>query len=404
VALRGVLLDSGDVLMGPRGGRWWPRPGFVETLAAERPDADLSGFDAAHDVALAWYFGVRPGPMDAAEGLALERRYFRRILQGMDIEPTEDLLDALFRGDGLPLVEFSADARPLLEQLRARDLRLALVSDATPALRDFYAEAGLDGFFETMVISAELGCAKPDPRMYTTAIEALGLDPAELIFLDNDVSNVQGAIAAGIEGVVLDVHGSGADAGDLPVVGSLPDFLALVDERLAGVWVDRRVAVRRSPIEGDGLFASAAIAEGTVVIRLGGRLVTSAALAELIDAATTYVDTITVDEDAHLVLPPGTAAHFGNHSCDPDLWLVGPYELATRRPIAVGDEITLDYATVSGADGFAMDCHCGSARCRGRITSDDWRRPDLRRRYEGHWAPALQRRIDGDQSREGRTS
>ena len=233
MALRGVLLDSGDVLMGPRGGRWWPRPGFVETLAAERPDADLTTFEAAHDPALAWYFGVRRGPMDAADSLALERRYFRKILEGMDVEPTDDLLDALFRGDGLPLVEFSADARPLLEQLRARDLPLALVSDATPALRDFYAEAGLDGFFEAMVISEELGCAKPDPRMYLSAVDALGLDPAELLFLDNDADNVRGAVAVGVEGVVLDVHGSGAEAGDLPVVGSLPDFLGRVDERLA---------------------------------------------------------------------------------------------------------------------------------------------------------------------------
>ena len=395
--------------MGPRGGRWWPRPGFVESVAAEVPGADLSGFEAAHDVALAWYFGAKRGPMDAADSLDLERRYFRRILDGLDIEPTEDLLDALFRGDGRPLVEFSADARPLLEGLRTRGLRLALVSDATPALRDLYAEAGLDSFFEAMVISEELGCTKPDPRMYLTAVDALGLDPAELLFLDNDVGNVRGAVAVGIEGVVLDVHGSGAEAGDLPVVGSLPGFLALVDGRRPGppadVWVDGRLTVRRSPIEGDGLFASEAIAGGTVVLRLGGRLVTSAALAQLIDdPGAPYVDTITVDDDAHLVLPPGTTAHFGNHSCDPNLWPVGPYELATRRPVAAGDEITLDYAMVSGAEGFTMDCRCGSASCRGRITSDDWRRPDLRRRYEGHWTPALRRRIDSDQSREGRTS
>jgi HAD superfamily hydrolase (TIGR01509 family) len=234
MTLRGVLLDSGDVLMGPRGGRWWPRPGFLETLAVERPDADLSGFEAAHEPALAWYFGVRRGPMDEARSLALERRYFGKILEGMDIEATDDLLDALFRGDGLPLIEFSPDARPLLEQLRARDLRLALVSDATPALRVFYREAGLDNFFQTMVISEELGCAKPDPRMYLTAADALGLQPAELIFLDNDADNVRGAIAIGVEGVVLDVHGSGSEAEDLPVVASLPDFVALVDVRLAG--------------------------------------------------------------------------------------------------------------------------------------------------------------------------
>lgn len=165
------------------------------------------------------------------------------------------------------------------------------------------------------------------------------------------------------------------------------------------VWIDDRLVVQESPIEGQGLFFATGVTENTIVIRLGGRLVSSAELDSLFraadaDPAAPYVDTITVAEDAHLVLPPGTPTHFGNHSCDPTLWHVGPYELATRREVAAGEEATIDYATHSGADDFVMACHCGSAACRGRITSDDWRRPDLQDRYRGHWVPALQRRID----------
>ncbi len=159
------------------------------------------------------------------------------------------------------------------------------------------------------------------------------------------------------------------------------------------VWADERVAVGPSRIDERGLFARESIAAGTVVLRLGGRVVTSNELARLI-AAGPYVDSITIDEDAHLVLPPATIAHFGNHSCDPNLWHVGPYVLATRRDVRSGEELTLDYATSSGAEGFAMDCHCGSERCRGRVTSEDWRLPELQARYAGHWARALQRRID----------
>ena len=167
----------------------------------------------------------------------------------------------------------------------------------------------------------------------------------------------------------------------------------------ADVWTDDRVAVGRSTIEGRGLFATADIEEGTVVLRVGGRLVTSAQLVQLIadadgDPDAPYVDTLTIYEDAHLVLPPGTIAHFGNHSCDPTLWSLGDYELATRRVVRAGEELTLDYGTISGADGFTMECRCGSARCRGRVTSEDWRSPDLQERYEGHWTPALQQRID----------
>jgi len=165
------------------------------------------------------------------------------------------------------------------------------------------------------------------------------------------------------------------------------------------VWADDRIVVDRSAIEGQGLIAGHDIGYGTVVLRLGGRLVTGAELGQLIaaadrDAEAPYVDTVTIYEDAELVLPPATIVHFGNHSCDPNLWHVGSYELATRRAVRAGEELTLDYGTNSGAHGFAMECRCGSGLCRGRVTSEDWRLPELRARYNDHWTPALQQRVD----------
>lgn len=166
----------------------------------------------------------------------------------------------------------------------------------------------------------------------------------------------------------------------------------------ATVWLHPHVNIRQSSIEGNGLFATTDLAEGVLVIRLGGRLVTTRELAELFgtaasDPAKPYIDTITVHEDTHLVLPLGSPVHFGNHSCDPNVWHVGPYELATRRPIAGGEELTMDYGTNSGISSFAMVCRCGSSLCRGTITGGDWRRADLRERYGRHWVPALLDRI-----------
>lgn len=163
------------------------------------------------------------------------------------------------------------------------------------------------------------------------------------------------------------------------------------EEPPAAVWVDGRVEVRPSSVEGNGLFATAELVAGTVVVRLVGRLVSTAELTELLQAANApgepYVDTITVDEDVHLVLPTGTTAHYGNHSCEPNLWPVGSYAIAARHDVRAGDELTLDYATTSGAPGFAMACRCGSSLCRGEVTGDDWRRPELQAGYGDHWAP-----------------
>ncbi|HWF17152.1 MAG TPA: SET domain-containing protein-lysine N-methyltransferase [Acidimicrobiales bacterium] len=158
-------------------------------------------------------------------------------------------------------------------------------------------------------------------------------------------------------------------------------------------WVHKDVIVDASPIAGQGLFAHAALDTGTVVIRLGGRVVTTSELEQLLRDSERYVDTITVFIDTHLVLAPVTSVHYGNHSCDPSLWHVGPYEIATRRPLKAGEELTIDYATHSGAPGFSMDCSCGTSECRGVVTSEDWRHPELQTRYAGHWVPALAARI-----------
>ncbi len=169
------------------------------------------------------------------------------------------------------------------------------------------------------------------------------------------------------------------------------------------VWAHPALVVRPSRIAGDGLFATTDLPEGELVLRLGGRLVSTAELDALIaeadqSADRPYVDSITVSEDVHLVMPNGTLAHFANHSCDPSVWHDGAYDVLTRRDIAAGEELTIDYGTNSGAPGFEMACACGARRCRGRVSSDDWTIPELRRRYRGHWVPALARRIEQESS------
>jgi uncharacterized protein len=153
--------------------------------------------------------------------------------------------------------------------------------------------------------------------------------------------------------------------------------------------MDGSIVRGESPISGKGLFAISCIEAGRVLIRLGGQLVSTSQLAEILATSTEYVDTLTVYQDLHLVLPSGTDIHFGNHSCDPNLWHVGPYEIAARRRIEAGDELTIDYGTQSGVPGFSMPCSCGTASCRGVVTSNDWRLPPLQDIYEGHWTPAL---------------
>ena len=68
--------------------------------------------------------------------------------------------------------------------------------------------------------------------------------------------------------------------------------------------------------------------------------------------------------------------------------------VVARRAIAAGEEITGDYAVWEAGDNYVLEpCNCGTNLCRGRITGGDWRRPELQKRYAGHFLPYIERRI-----------
>jgi hypothetical protein len=66
--------------------------------------------------------------------------------------------------------------------------------------------------------------------------------------------------------------------------------------------------------------------------------------------------------------------------------------LVARRPVETGEELTVDYATMTVVP-WEMECNCGAPSCRGVVTGDDWRRPDLQERYAGRFSPFVNARI-----------
>jgi SET domain-containing protein len=163
---------------------------------------------------------------------------------------------------------------------------------------------------------------------------------------------------------------------------------------VAGIEPRSRLApgieVRPSPIEGAGLFADRPFAAGEVVVVLGGRVVDEAAWVAA--AAGGTVSGYAVAEDRHLVQEADDPARFGNHSCDPTTWLVDEVTLVARRAIDAGEELTVDYATLTGHPAWRLSCRCGSPSCRGAVTGRDIEQPELRVRYAGHVVPFLEQR------------
>ncbi|MFQ5526371.1 MAG: SET domain-containing protein-lysine N-methyltransferase [Thermoanaerobaculia bacterium] len=78
------------------------------------------------------------------------------------------------------------------------------------------------------------------------------------------------------------------------------------------------------------------------------------------------------------------------HSCDPNAWLDG-LDVVARRRIKVGEEITLDFATIHNEVMPSFECRCGAEACRGRIRGRD-HLEDFVDRYGVHISPYVRQK------------
>jgi SET domain-containing protein len=150
-----------------------------------------------------------------------------------------------------------------------------------------------------------------------------------------------------------------------------------------------------SGIAGRGLVATKPIARGDVVAVKGGHILTTAELDALPEKLRN--SDIQITDDLHLAAVTDEEYEpvmlFVNHSCEPNVGFAGNVVLVAMRDIAAGEELTTDYAMFDDYDG-TMTCSCGTPSCRQVIDGRDWRRPELQRRYAGHFSWYLQRKID----------
>jgi uncharacterized protein len=141
---------------------------------------------------------------------------------------------------------------------------------------------------------------------------------------------------------------------------------------------------------GYGIAAAEPIAKGEPVCVWGGRVVDGEELAAL--PAKEREHALQVEEGFYLAsLAPDEPPSYFNHSCDPNAGFNGQIVLVAMRDIAPGEEVTFDYAMCDSSPYDEFVCRCGSRNCRGKVTGNDWRNPELWERYDGYFSPYLQR-------------
>ncbi len=132
-----------------------------------------------------------------------------------------------------------------------------------------------------------------------------------------------------------------------------------------------KLAIRRSPIHSDGVYATAPIKKRAVVVEYTGpRLTYAEADAIYEHSPRTYLFGMV---DGRRVIDGDGIAAFINHSCDPNCEadeIRGRVIIRAIRNIAAGEELVYDYNLYDGdVDDFAL-CVCGSEKCRGSMYSE----------------------------------
>jgi uncharacterized protein len=126
---------------------------------------------------------------------------------------------------------------------------------------------------------------------------------------------------------------------------------------------------------GQGLFARVPLSPGTHILTFTGPELT-------LDQVRAYgpqaANALQIGVNRYLYLDePG---RYANHSCAPNAAVLRDTSLVAIRPIAAGEEIRFDYSTTV-ADGWTMQCLCGTPECRGRVVAFQLLPPALRARY-----------------------
>ena len=194
-----------------------PAPALARALGVDEATAE-SAFRAE----VAYYVVHHLEGSDPSSLGDLRRRCAAVLAEAAGTDPAR-ALDALM---GSLRFEPWEDAAPALEQLREHGLRLVVVSNWDCSLPEVLDGIGLGPLVDAVVMSAVVGAAKPDARIFQAALELAGCAPGEAVHVgDSAEDDVGGAVGAGLRALLLDRSGT-RGTGTVTSLSELPSLLS----------------------------------------------------------------------------------------------------------------------------------------------------------------------------------
>lgn len=210
--LKAVLLDVGGTLIESD-----PAPPEVYAQVLSRKGPEVTAATVAPAFRATWMelCEKHPPGLDRYHLLKGGERewwgeFVRRVIERLGhTAPWQESLEELFDAFADPgLWRVFPEVDEVLTGLRARGLRLAVVSNWDSRLPAVLAALGLDRYFSTVMVSALEGVEKPSPVIFHRAAARLGVSPGECLHVgDSPLDDYRGAECAGARPLLLDRHG-----------------------------------------------------------------------------------------------------------------------------------------------------------------------------------------------------
>ncbi len=221
--MRAVLFDALGTLV-----RLEPPPPALQAELSARFGISVSLDDAEDAIVaeIAFYRAHLDEGRDEESLRALRRacaEALREALPAVAAVPADELVEAL-----LGSLRFSAfeDAGPCLSLMRSSGLRTVVVSNWDVSLHDVLARVGLSTSLDGIVTSASVGARKPAVEMFAAALSLVGVDAGDALHVGDSLEeDVEGALAAGIEPVLLVRSAESASRRGVRTISSLRDLL-----------------------------------------------------------------------------------------------------------------------------------------------------------------------------------
>jgi putative hydrolase of the HAD superfamily len=152
----------------------------------------------------------RRNPIDnlsKEEQFAFWAQYVMIALKGAGVEADRELASEILKLMMQSRWEFQLyeDAIPVLKQLKEKGIKLGLISNVAKDVDDLFTRMGLLQYLDFTITSFEVGHDKPDPEIFLAALQKVGLQPEEAIYVGDQYElDIVGARNVGMKAVLID--------------------------------------------------------------------------------------------------------------------------------------------------------------------------------------------------------